>query len=173
MKNWIGLQTKPLKEALAAKLLGEAGMPVYWSRHWDWDGRIHSLFPCYEFVLFDYPKESRLVQFTRGVRRVVDNKGGPIPVEATIIQTIRSREIDGLIVLEEDPPPLEIGDLAEVIKGHFKGFKSCFITGEQRVSILLDYLNFQGNLVVDRDGIRKTWPQNGTYKFKELNLLSE
>lgn len=81
MKTWFVLQTKPLKEAIVEKLLKEAGIPVYCPRYKDEEGRIRSLFPCYEFVYFDYPKQYRLVRFTRGVRRVVGNEIGPIPVE--------------------------------------------------------------------------------------------
>lgn len=162
MKNWFVLQTKPLKEAIVEKLLREAGMPVYCPRYKDEDGRVHSLFPCYEFVYFDYPRQYRMVRFTRGVRRVVGNEVGPIPVEQEVIQEIRSREVDGFIVLVEEPPPPEIGDVVEVVKGPFKGFKGIFsrvLTGEQRVVILLNYLDFQGRLILDRNLIRKARPQ--------------
>ncbi|MCX7973227.1 MAG: hypothetical protein N3B16_01825 [Candidatus Aminicenantes bacterium] len=162
MRNWFVLQTKPLKEAMVEKLLVEAGMMVYCPRYKDEDGRVRSLFPCYEFVYFDYPKQYRLVRFTRGVRRVVGNEAGPIPVETAIIEGIRSREVNGFIILEEEPPPPEIGDLVEVVKGPFKGFRGIFsrtMTGDQRVLILLNYLHFHGKLIIDRSFIRKACPK--------------
>lgn len=162
MKNWFLLQTKPSKERVVERLLSEAGLPVYCPRYKDDDGRIRSLFPCYEFAFFDYPGQYRLVRFTRGVRLVVGNEMGPIPVEAKIIQEIRAREIDGFIVLDEILPPPEIGDLVEVVKGPFKGFKGIFsrlLTSEQRVMILLNYLDFQGKLIIDRKLIRKVSPK--------------
>lgn len=161
MRNWFVLQTKPFKEAIVEKLLYEAGIQVYCPRYKDEEGRIHSLFPCYEFVNFNFPREYRLVRFTRGVRRVVGNEAGPIPVEATVIQTIKAREVEGFVVLEEELPPPEIGDLVEVVKGPFKGIRGIFsrlITGEQRVLILLNYLHYQASLIIDRDKIRKARP---------------
>lgn len=161
MKNWFVLQTKPFKERVVERLLDEAGISVYCPRYKDEDGLIRSLFPCYEFALFDFPRQYRLVRFTRGVRRVVGNELGPIPVETKIIQEIRAREVDGFIVLEEELPPPEIGDLVEVVKGPFKGFKgtfSRFLSDEKQVLILLNYLHYQGKLILDRQLIRKARP---------------
>jgi transcription antitermination factor NusG len=161
MKNWFVLQTKPLKEAIVESLLREAGLRVYYPRVKEGDGRIHSLFPCYEFVHFDYPSQYRLVRFTRGVRRVVGNELGPIPIEAAVIQEIKAREVDGFIILEDDLGPPEPGDLIEVVKGPWRGLKGIFqrtLSSEQRVMILLNYVQYQGTLIVPRNQIRKARP---------------
>ena len=161
MKNWFVLQTKPLKEQIVAELLGKAGLDIYYPRIRDDDGRPHSFFPCYEFVLFNYPSEYNLVRYTRGVRRVVGNEHGPIPLEAAVIDEIRAREKDGFIILEDDLGPPEPGDLIEVVKGPLRGLKGIFsrtASGEQRVAILLNYVNFQGSAVVPRNYIRRARP---------------
>jgi len=158
MKNWFVLQTKPLKEGIVEVLLREAGLRVYYPRVKEEDGRIHSLFPCYEFVYFDFPSQYRLVRYTRGVRRVVGNDRGPIPIEAALIQEIKAREVDGFIILEDDLGPPEPGDLIEVVKGPWRGIKGIFqrtLSGEQRVMILLNYVQYQGTLIVPRSQIRK------------------
>jgi len=161
MKNWFVLQTKPLKEGIVAELLRKAGLDIYYPRVLEDDGHPHSLFPCYEFVLFNYPAQYNLVRYTRGVRRVVGNEHGPIPLEAAVINEIRAREKDGFIILEDDLGPPEPGDLIEVTKGPLRGLKGIFnrtVSSEQRVMILLNYVNFQGSLVVPRNYIRRARP---------------
>lgn len=161
MKNWFVLQTKPLKEAVVEKLLNQAGMRTYYPRIKDEEGRIHSFFPCYEFVYFNYPAQYRLVRFTHGVSRVVGNEKRPIPVEASLIHEIKAREVGGFVVLEEDQGELQPGDLVKIAKGPLKGFKGVFkktLSGEERVLILLNYVNYQGRVVVPREFIRRTRP---------------
>ncbi len=158
MKNWFVLQTKPLKEIIVAKLLGEAGIKTYCPQFKDDNGRPHMLFPCYEFVYFDFPSQYRLIHYTRGVRRVLGNEHGPIALAEEIVEEIRAREVDGFIVLEDELGSPEPGDIVEVVKGPLRGFRGIFkktLSSEERVLILLNYINYEGKVIVPRAHIKK------------------
>jgi len=157
MKNWYVLNTKPKKEFQVERLFAEGGItyynPIY--RH---ENRTKPFFPGYGFVCFDFPSQFQLVKYTRGVKRVVGNEEGPIPISENVIQAIRAREVEGFIELfkyGEDP---DIGDEVEIMEGPMKGLRGLFqrdMTEKERVVILLNYVSYQGQLIIEKKKLKK------------------
>jgi transcription antitermination factor NusG len=99
-----------------------------------------------------------MVKYTRGVKRIVGNDDGPTPIPEEIVLGIRSRERDGLIVFEKYGQEPAIGDEIEVAEGPLKGLKGIFskeVGDSDRVMILLNYVSYQGMLLIDKRKLKK------------------
>jgi len=157
MFNWYVVNTKPKKEAQVERLFQEGGFTIYCPKHRS-EGRVKPFFPGYAFVSFEFPEQFQMVKYTRGVKRVVGNDDGPVPVPEAVVQSLRARESDGLIVFEQygrEPGP---GDEIEVMEGPLKGLKGLFQkeAGErERVMILLNYVSYQGMLLIEKRKLKK------------------
>lgn len=122
------------------------------------DGLVKPFFPGYLFLRFQVPLEYQKIKYTRGVKKVIGNKNGPIPVEIEIIKYLKSRERNGLIELMkygEDPCP---GDEIIVMEGPLKGLRGIFrkeLSDKERVMILLNYVTYQGSLMIEKNKIKK------------------
>lgn len=157
MENWYVLNTKPKKEFQVEKLFKEGGIEIY-NPKFKYENKIKSFFSGYEFIYFDYPAQYQLVKYTRGVKRIVGNREGPIPILEKIIKNIKAREIDGFIELNKYGETPEEGDEIEVMEGPLKGLKGIFkkeLTDNERVLILLNYVSYQGQLIVERKKLKK------------------
>ncbi len=157
MKNWFVLNTKPKKEFHVEKLFLEGGFEIYNPKYLH-DKKIKPFFPGYEFIYFDYPEQYRLVRYTRGVKRVVGNRVGPIPIPEKVIAEIKAREVNGLIELYKYGQEPELGDEIEVVEGPLKGLRGIFkkeIPEKQRVLILLNYVSYQGKLLIEKKKLKK------------------
>lgn len=157
MEKWFVLNTKPKKEFQVEKMFIQGGIQIYIPKFLQ-ENKSKPFFPGYGFISFDYPNDYRLVKYTRGVKRVVGNEAGPIPVEDTIIKKIKSREIDGHIELNKYGKKPEIGDEIEVMEGPLKGLKGIFrreLTDSERVLILLNYISYQGQLIIEKKKLKK------------------
>jgi len=62
--------------------------------------RIEPLFPCYIFARFRLNEAHYRLMHSPGVTGIVCRGAEPCEVEALIVQNIKSREIDGVIVLD-------------------------------------------------------------------------
>lgn len=158
MKNWYVLQTKPFKEFTIEKIFRQARFPVYLPKTRNDNGTPRPLFPRYGFIFFDYPRQFSLVRYTRGVSKILGNSLGPTPIDEKFIMEIRSQEVDGFVQLEEDLGEPQPGDIVEVRRGPFQGLRGIFKKGLDdgtRVQILLNYVNYQGCLWVERSQIKK------------------
>ena len=157
MANWFVLNTKPKKEFQVEKLFIEGGIKIYNPKYMH-DNRIKPFFPGYEFVYFDFPAQYQLVRYTRGVKRIVGNQRGPIPIPDEIIIGIKSREINGLIELLKYGEEPEAGDEIEVVEGPLKGLRGLFkkeLDDKERVLILLNYVTYQGKLLIEKKKLKK------------------
>jgi len=157
MVHWFVINIKPKKELHVEKLFQEGGIEVYNPKQRE-GGRAKPFFPGYQFVLFDYPGQFKLVKYTRGVKRIVGNDEGPIPMEETIIRELRAREIDGYIELSKHGIAPEVGDEIEVAEGPLKGLRGIFtkdLSGQDRVVILLNYISYQGQLLIEKSKLKK------------------
>lgn len=157
MSLWYVINTKPKKELQVAKLFAEGGftcyIPVYRQ-----DRRVAPFFPGYGFLRFEFPDDYQTVRYTRGVKRVVGNKNGPIPIPDEAVDKIKAREIDGLIELEKHGETPQLGDEIEVVEGPLKGLRGIFkreIGDKERVMILLSYVSYQGQLLIEKDKLKK------------------
>lgn len=163
MKKWFVINTKPQKEFVVEKLLTDAGILIYnpkYKKILKGNGKIKikPLFPCYEFVYFDFPSHYKLIKYTRGVKKILENESGPIPVHPQIIEEIKSRERDGFIeftYLRKEP---RIGDKVEIIDGPFKGLQGIFereTSETERVIILLNTINYQARMMIEKEKLTR------------------
>jgi transcriptional antiterminator RfaH len=115
-----------------------------------------SMFPQYIFARFNLSSMLYKVMFTRGVRNVVNFGDGPVPVDNKVIAFIKSREgKDGLVGIGD---LLQKGDKVEIKSGPLQKLVGLFdgeVSGSKRVMILLDAVGFQGNVVIEREQVRK------------------
>jgi len=157
MKNWFVINTKPKKEFQVEKLFTEGGIEVYNPKYMD-ENKIKAFFPGYGFVYFDFPAQYQLVKYTRGVKRVVGSREAPTTIPEEVICEIKSREIDGLIELYKYGEEPEVGDEIEVMEGPLKGLRGMFkkeLTAKERVIILLNYVTYQGQLIIEKEKLKK------------------
>lgn len=157
MLRWFVVNTKPKKESIVERLFVEGGIGVYNPKYRD-ENRIKPFFPGYAFVRFSHPEQYKLVKYTRGVKRIVGNDSGPVPVDDDVIERIRAREVSGLIELSKHGIEPEVGDEIEVAEGPFRGLRGIFtkdMTDQARVMILLNYVSYQGQLIIEKSKLKK------------------
>ena len=157
MEQWFLIHIKPKKELQIERLFLEGGLKIYCPKYRGVK-QPRPFFPGYAFLFFDHPAQYQLVKFTRGIKRVVGNRGGPIPVPEGVIRSIQSREKDGLIEFSRFIEPPQIGDEIEVAEGPLKGLKGIFkkeIDDRERVMILLSYVSYQGMLLIEKNKLKK------------------
>lgn len=158
MLNWFVINTKPKKENQVERLMVEAGFEIYCPKYLTEKHRIKPFFPGYAFLKFSYPEQFKLVKYTRGIKKIVGNDLGPIPLPEETITHIKSKEHNGFILLERCYDQPEVGDKIEVTNGPLKGLKGIFkkeLSDRERVMILLDYVSYQGILLIKKEKIRK------------------
>jgi len=157
MKKWFVINTKPKKEFQVEKLFTEGGIKIYNPKYMH-ENKIKAFFPGYGFIYFDFPAQYQLVRYTRGVKKVIGNKHSPTPIPEEVIREIKSREIDGLIELYKYGEEPEIGDEIEVMEGPLKGLRGIFkkeLTAKERVLILLNYVTYQAQLIIEKEKLKK------------------
>lgn len=157
MRRWYVINTKPKKESQVERLFVEGGFTIYCPKYLH-EKRVGPFFPGYAFLRFEFPEQYQLVKYTRGVKRVVGRDDGPTAIPDQVVAGIRERERDGLIVFErygEEPAP---GDEIEVVEGPLKGLRGVFrkeLGASERVMILLNYVSYQGMLLIEKDKLKK------------------
>ena len=157
MKEWYVLNTKPKKEMQVERLFQEAGFEVYNPKIMQ-DKRVAPFFAGYEFLRFQYPDDYRLVQYTRGVKKIVGSPHGPVAIPEEMINGIKAREKNGLIELEKYGEEPVVGDEIQIMEGPLKGLRGIFereLTQNERVLILLNYVAYQGQLIIEKKKLKK------------------
>ncbi len=157
MKCWYVINTKPKKEGQVERLFQAAGFEVY-NPKIQQDNRTSPFFPGYAFLRFEHPDQYRLVKYTRGVKQVVGNPEGPISIPDNTIAQIKTREINGFVELDKYGEEPAMGDEIEIMEGPMKGLKGVFtkeMTQRDRVLILLSYVAYQGQLIIEKKKIKK------------------
>jgi transcription antitermination factor NusG len=157
MGNWFVLNIKPKKEFQVERLFTEAGFKIYNPKYVH-GKKIRSFFPGYEFLYFDFPSQYRLVKYTRGVKKIVGVREVPVPIPEEVILEIKSREENGLVRIEIYEEKPQVGDEIEVINGPWRGLRGIFkkeLTAKERVLILLNYVAYQGQLIIEKEKLKK------------------
>ncbi len=157
MQRWFVLNTKPKKEHQVERLFIEGGFTIYNPKYLV-EKKIKPFFPGYEFILFDFPAQYQLVRYTRGVKRVVGTRGVPTHIPEKVIHEIKSREVNGLIAVDKYGEKPQVGDEIEVMEGPLKGLRGIFkkeLTPKERVLILLNYVAYQGQLIIEKQKLKK------------------
>ena len=153
--NWVAVITQVNSERKAYVNALNQGYEAYWPRFRETSvlgGRLRyverTLFPRYNFVkVFT---TWRPLLSTVGVLGLVMNGQKPAHVPEREIELLRSRQIDGWIVLPKPPPQFTIGQTINIKEGPLAGFAGLFdgMTGDQRVRILIDMLGGKTPVVV-------------------------
>jgi Transcription antiterminator len=124
------------------------GKAIYFSR---------PLFPRYLFVRFDVEKTLHKIHNTHGVQKVVGFNCIPTPVGDEIIALIKSKiAADGFVRLNDE---LRRGDEVTINNGFMKGINGIFdrtMKDNSRVMVLLNTINYQASLVVERNLVQKS-----------------
>ena len=157
MLLWYVINTKPKKESQVERLFEEGGFTVYCPKYVR-EKRVGPFFPGYAFLQFEFPAQFQMVKYTRGVKRVVGNDDGPTPILEEIVMSIKARERDGLVVFEKYGEEPAVGDEIEVVEGPFKNLKGIFrkeVGDNERVMILLNYVSYQGTLLIEKTKLKK------------------
>ncbi|MBN2408166.1 MAG: hypothetical protein JXE07_00390 [Candidatus Aminicenantes bacterium] len=160
MANWYVINTRPKKEFQVERLFAEGGF-TYYNPVYRVENRTRPFFPGYGFLAFDFPAQYQMVKYTRGVKRVVGNREGPIPIPAEVIQELKAREVGGLIELEKYGLEPQVGDEIEVAEGALKGLRGLFqreLGDRERVLILMSYVSYQGQLMIEKKKLKKVQP---------------
>ena len=154
--EWYLVRTKPHKERWVrdqlGKVLPDVFLPMLKTRAPQWGKlapAIVPLFPCYIFARFVLKDSYFDIKYARGVSGLVSAGQEPIAVPSPIVDEIRKRGADG--VVELIAPELGRGEKVRVVDGPFKGFEAVFeryLTGSERVAILLEAIQTQGVRVV-------------------------
>lgn len=162
-EEWYAIRTKPKEEDRAdinlrtwqvetfAPKLKELRTSGYGSEY-----VTKSLFSSYIFAHFNASKQLHNINYTRGVQNVVSFGGNPISIDKKIINLIRVQvDEDGFIRRDEE---FELGDRVRINSGPFKSFSGIFkrkTKDRDRVRILLDTMNCQSHLLIDKEMVEK------------------
>jgi transcriptional antiterminator RfaH len=161
--NWYAIYTKPKSEEVVSQKLRQAGMEVYspklkikkYLRN-QYREVIEPLFPCYIFGRFEPEKYLWMITYTRGVKKVVGNKDLPWPVTEDIIDFIRCNEKDGFVSMRCEE--LKEDDTVRISEGPLAGLTGVFkkiIKGTERVMLLLNAIEYQARVIVERASLIK------------------
>ncbi len=88
-----------------------------------------------------YPEDYHSVIWTKGVRRVVGNGSGPIPLDDSIVDFLRRQSEEKEFIWPS--PHLRIGDMIRVKNGPLEGLIGIIdgtIDEKGRVDVLMDFL---------------------------------
>lgn len=111
--------------------------------------RTAPIFPCYLFALFSLGHSARLIQYTPGVRNIVRFGEHVAIIPECVIDEVSYRCSAGPIDLPS--PELLQGASIKIVDGPLKAFEGVFdgyLTGAERVAVLLSVLNAQRRVVM-------------------------
>jgi transcriptional antiterminator RfaH len=115
---------------------------------------IEPLFPGYLFARFDLDKHYRAVSYATGVRKIVEFGSGPVELDATMIDAIKERLINGYVTLM--PVHLVHGQVVHIKGGPLAGLQAVFMremTNRNRVLLLLNTLGLHAKVTMDIDQV--------------------
>jgi len=143
---WCAAQLVPQRDGLALNFLRQAGFETYAPRLREprtVQGRkvvrTPLLFPGYLFVLIEL--QWHKARWAPGVVRLIMDGITPAVVPDTVIDSLKAREVGGLIELPK-PPRFKAGDKVRVLHGPLAGHVGLYagMKPRQRVEILLALL---------------------------------
>jgi len=118
--------------------------------------RIKPLFPNYLFARLDLSRHYDRVKWTRGVRKVLGTREGPVPISERVVRAIQERVgEDKLVKLEEE---LKEGDAVQIASGPFKELVGVFqkkMSEKGRVRILLNLVGVDVPVQISQFQIKK------------------
>jgi transcriptional antiterminator RfaH len=148
-RDWFVVYSNPHKEEQARFNLGLKGVETFFPRLSlpvanQNKKRIIPLFPNYIFVRVQMPKESHLIIWTPGVKKIVSFGDEPIPIDESIVDFLQQQaDANGVI---EARSKLQRGQEVEISGGPFDGLMGIIQSppdGQGRVRVLLKLLSRQ------------------------------
>jgi transcriptional antiterminator RfaH len=158
LSRWYLVQTRAHAERKAAEHLLRQGFDTYLPRYAK--RRRHArrvetvaapLFPRYLFVSVDITAQRWLsIRSTIGVSSLVYCGDKPAEVPAGVVPDLRSREVDGLVTLDQRPR-FARGDRVRILDGAFANCLGLFegMPDRERVAVLLDLLGRKVRVMID------------------------
>lgn len=166
--RWYVIYTKPNEEDRVCQNLAAFNVETFSPKHRkkqvnQFTGKAvlfaRPLFPRYLFARFDVDRMLHNISYVRGVQKVVGFNGMALPVDDEIIELIQSRTgEDGFVRFDDE---LTAGDDVSINDGAMRGINGIFsrtMADESRVMILLNAVNFQATLIVERELVQKATP---------------
>ena len=146
MAYWAVAQTETQHEHIARMFLMREQFETYMPRirrH----GRILPLFPSYIFIRIQ--SAWYRARWSPGVTKILMDGERPAQLADEVVQSIRGREIGGVVVLPR-APRLRPGQRVRVLRGSFEGSVGIYdgMVGRDRERILLDLLGRKVPLVL-------------------------
>ena len=134
--------------------------------------RATCLFQGYLFARFEFNKMHHNIRYTRGVHSVVNFNNKAVPVDDQIIDSMKFRvQEDGFIKISEE---FKYGDEVTIQAGQFANFIGVFqreMNASERVMLLLNAINYQPMVVVEKEFVTKrfaTAEQSQSKPFHQL-----
>ena len=165
--SWYLIHSKTRQEHVAELNLRQLGVETFCPRvnEVKWprskalaEGEV--LFPGYLFIRADMASQFRRITYAHGVLRVVKFGATPAVVDEEIVNSIKERVHNGLVVLPKASPltsdlnSLQPGQIVHIHKGPLHGLNVIFeqeLNGAQRVALLMKTVAFQGHVIIDRN----------------------
>ena len=162
--KWYAIRTKPREEDRAAMNLSSWSVQTFTPKFKEVrtsgsnrESVSKPLFANYLFAKFNANKELHKINFTRGVSTVISFGGSPVSIDDEIIDLLKARVApDGFVHMDEDD--LESGDKVRITSGPFESMVGVFkrkTKDKARVQILLDAMNCESHLLIDREMVEK------------------
>jgi len=163
--QWYAIRTHVNQENRAEANLRAWNIEIFYpkikeQRRNQFSGALTSLtkpfFSRYLFARFNAERVLHKVWFTRGVQSVISFGGNPSPVDDEIIEFLRTRvDTNGFVQLGDDFNP---GDKVMMKGGVFENLVGIFeheMNDSERVMIMLETINYQSHIIIERSSIRK------------------
>jgi transcriptional antiterminator RfaH len=164
-RQWFLIHTNPKQEGRTIANLSAWNVETFSPQIREWrynrstgerQSEVKLLFSRYVFARFDLEGLFHKVKFTRGVHELVSFGDGPVRVDESIIELIRSRMDEGGLV--KTGTDFKAGDVVVVRDGVLKDFTGVFeseMKDSDRVVVLLNTVSYQARLQIDRRLLQK------------------
>lgn len=161
--HWYLIRTKPRKENVVEKHIGDLGLEVFlpWLRsrrrigtRYQWV--LVPLFPSYLFCRLDLLLSGKAARYAPGVRDFVKFGNRIAEIKEEVVEALQDRCPEG--VAEIKPHPYRTGENILIKEGPFAGLEAVFdreMVGSERVAILLELLGRQTRLVLSSEMIAR------------------
>ena len=161
--RWYLIRTKPRKETVVEKRIGDLGLEVFlpWMRsrrrigsRYQWV--LAPLLPGYLFCRLDLMLSGKAARYAPGVKDFVKFGSRIAEVGEEVIKAVRDRCPGGMAEIK--PRPYRMGENVLIKEGPFAGLEAIFereMMGNERIAILLELLGRQTRLVLSSEMIAR------------------
>ena len=161
-ERWYVVMTQAKKEQFAAENLRNQGIRCFvplqtttYRHARRFSTKLAPAFPQYAFVILD-PKAHRwrVVNGTFGVRRLICDARGPVPIRSGVVETlVASCDVKGVLAFQDSS--LKPGDSVRLVSGPFAGAFGALqsLDASGRVRLLLEIMNGSVSVTADAGAV--------------------